>query len=256
MSWHRSEQFLEQYQVKAEPPLLAAAVLFCAVYAWPIIDPTLGQPWRGICLSLQGVIWLVFVADYAFKVAIAPHRLQFVRKNLLDIIIIVLPMFRPLRLLRLMFLLRFLDRRAGISFQGKVAWYVAGSATLIVFIGALAVLDAERFASEAVITDYPTAVWWAITTVTTVGYGDTYPVTTEGRGVAVALMLYGIGMLGTITGMLATWLVDKVDQADAERDERREQISHQQIEQLRGEVADLKKHIVSLTEVINSQQEK
>lgn len=99
MSWHRSENFLERYQVKAEPPLLAAAVLFCVVYAWPIINPDLGKPWREICLTMQGIIWLVFVADYAFKVAIAPNRLQFVRKNLLDIVIIVLPMFRQLRLL-------------------------------------------------------------------------------------------------------------------------------------------------------------
>lgn len=101
----------------------------------------------------------------------------------------------PLQLLRLFTLLKSLNRLAGSSLRGRVAMYVAGSMGLIIFIGALAGLDAER-SGPGPIQTFGYSLWWALATVTTVGYGDMYPVTTEGRAVAVGLMLFGIGVLG------------------------------------------------------------
>jgi voltage-gated potassium channel len=79
-------------------------------------------------------------------------------------------------------------------------------------LGAVAVLDAERSAPGANITSFGDALWWASTTVTTVGYGDRYPVTTEGRLIAVALMVVGIGLVGAVTASVATWMVARVQQ--------------------------------------------
>ena len=62
------------------------------------------------------------------------------------------------------------------------------------------------------ITDFGQALWWAVTTVTTVGYGDTYPVTPEGRGVAVFVMLLGIGLFGTLTASVATYFANSARQ--------------------------------------------
>jgi voltage-gated potassium channel len=76
------------------------------------------------------------------------------------------------------------------------------------------VLDAEQDASGANITTFGDALWWSATTVTTVGYGDLFPVTTTGRFVAVALMLVGIACIGAITAGVAAWLVAQVE-ADA-----------------------------------------
>ncbi len=80
-----------------------------------------------------------------------------------------------LRLLRLVTLLKFLNRRAGDSLRGRVAVYVVGSTSLILFVAALAVLDAEREQTEANITTFGDAPRWAMTTVTTVGYGGPLP---------------------------------------------------------------------------------
>jgi voltage-gated potassium channel len=84
---------------------------------------------------------------------------------------------------------------------------------MLVFLAALAVLDAESRNAGANITTYGDALWWAAVTTTTVGYGDYYPVTTEGRLVAVGLMIVGIGLIGTATGLVVTMLTERVDRA-------------------------------------------
>jgi voltage-gated potassium channel len=79
-------------------------------------------------------------------------------------------------------------------------------------------LDAERDAPGAHITTFPDALWWAATTVTTVGYGDTFPVTGTGRLVAVALMVVGISLVSIITATIAAWFIDQTrGAATAER---------------------------------------
>jgi voltage-gated potassium channel len=79
-----------------------------------------------------------------------------------------------------------------------------------VLFGALAVLDAEQQAKGANITAFGDAVWWACTTVSTVGYGDFYPVTTQGRVIAVALMIVGIATLGAVTAGIASVMIQQV----------------------------------------------
>ena len=99
-----------------------------------------------------------------------------------------------------------------------MAVYVAGAAHFAVTLGALAVLDVERNAPDANITSAGDALWWACTTVTTVGYGDRFPVTTQGRFIAVALMLVGIAVVGSLTAVIATWLIENVQQGDLQDD--------------------------------------
>jgi voltage-gated potassium channel len=95
-----------------------------------------------------------------------------------------------------------------------VAVYVVGATSLILFVSSLAVLEAERAEKGATITTFGDALWWAATTVTTVGYGDRYPITPQGRYIAGGLMLGGIALLGIVTATLATWLLDKVREVE------------------------------------------
>ncbi len=73
---------------------------------------------------------------------------------------------------------------------------------------------ATRFESggSGTITDLPTAFWWAISTVTTVGYGDAYPVTPEGRGLAVLLMVVGVATFGALTASITSYFVSGAEE--------------------------------------------
>ncbi len=85
----------------------------------------------------------------------------------------------------------------------------------IIVICSVLELVFEQHAPGANIRNFGDALWWAVVTVTTVGYGDTYPVTAGGRGVAVVLMLVGIGLIGTLTATVASYFVE--EQADKEK---------------------------------------
>ena len=71
-------------------------------------------------------------------------------------------------------------------------------------------LDAERGAPDANIAGFDDALWWGVTTITTVGYGDQFPVTDQGRLIAVALMLTGIALLGIVTATIASWFIERL----------------------------------------------
>lgn len=226
---------LRTWERRTEWPLAGAAVLFLVAYAWAVLEPDLSP---GLDLTLNLVdysTWAVFGVDYVVRVTLAHPRGRYVLHNLPDLLILVLPILRPLRLLRLVFLLKVLNRQATNSLRGRVIAYVLSGSVLVLFSAALAVLSAERGQRGANITTFGDALWWAMTTITTVGYGDRYPVTTQGRFVAAGLMIAGIALLGVVTASLASWLVDRVreDQADAEA------ATHRDIEQLRKEIARL-----------------
>ena len=197
-------------------PLMVAAVVFLAAYAVPVLDPDLPTWLLGLCQWLSWITWAVFVIDLVVRLALADERLRYLVRHWYDVLVIVLPLLRPLRLLRLIPLLSVLNRRAQTRLRGRVAIYVAGGASLLAFCAALAVLDVERSSPDANINDFGDAIWWAVTTMTTVGYGDRYPVTGIGRLVAFALMVGGIALLGTVTATLASWLVENVE---AEKDQ-------------------------------------
>jgi voltage-gated potassium channel len=208
----RSSQRWEQ---ATDWPLMVAAVVFLAAYAVPVLAQDLPTWLLDLCRWLIWITWGIFVVDIAVRLALADERLRYLARHWYDVLVIALPLLRPLRLLRLIPLLSVLNRRAKIRLRGRVAIYVAGGAFLLAFCAATAVLDAERSSPDANITDFGDAIWWAGSTMATVGYGDRYPVTGNGRLVGFALMVCGIALLGTVTATLASWLVESV-QAEKE----------------------------------------
>lgn len=202
---------VQAWERRSEVPLLLLALAFLGAWAWPILDPRIGSDAAAVCDAIGWAVWAAFAVDFVIRLHLAEERRRYALSHWYDIALIGLPMLRPLRLLRVLALARVLNRTVAGSVAGRVSVYVAGTAVMSVGLGAVSVLDAEQGAKGANITTFGDALWWAMTTTTTVGYGDRYPVTAEGRIVATVLMLVGIAVVGSITGAVAAWLVEQVD---------------------------------------------
>jgi len=169
--------------------------------------------------SLDYFVWAAFAVEYVAKLWLAKDRGHFVRHHLLDLAVVAVPIMRPLRFARLFRLVRLgrvvvvlsvgLRRgRAVLAHHGLQ--YVLLAVTVIVFASAALEVTFERHSmSPKAIHDFGSAIWWAIVTVTTVGYGDKVPMTGPGKFVAVALMLTGIGLIGVLTATVASFFVQQ-----------------------------------------------
>ncbi|RLT28355.1 MAG: ion transporter [Chloroflexi bacterium] len=162
------------------------------------------------------IIWSAFAFELVVNIYLADARRSYVRQRWFDVAIVLLPFLQPLRITRSVRVLRLLRAIRVVSVAARIhhairdiffvhgVQYVLAVAMLLLVIAAAAVTHFERSAGGS-INSFGTGPWWALTTVTTVGYGDTYPVTPEGRGIAVFVMLLGIGLFGTLTASVAAY---------------------------------------------------
>jgi voltage-gated potassium channel len=199
-------------------PLSIAAAIFLTAYAWQVIA-NLQPPDDIITSTIIWIVWGIFVVDFVINLILAERRARWFFAHFYEFLMVVLPALRPLRLLRLVTLLAVLERGAGRALRGRVVIYAAGASVTIVFIAALAELDVERNAIGSHIHTFGDAIWWACVTITSVGYGDIAPVTLIGRLVAIAVMIAGLALLGTVTATLASFFLDRVEDTTKEEND-------------------------------------
>lgn len=196
----------EAIQARFEWPVIIAAVMTIPLVL--IQESNLAEPWPTIGNVLNWGTWLVFATEVVVMLCIVPSRRYWLRHHLLDVAVTVLtPPFAPAawqagrlyRVLRLMRLLRIFSLRRLLSLDGlKVA---ALTAVLTVGLGGIIVASIETTAQEPW-TAWD-GIWWAVTTVTTVGYGGLEPHTDSGRIIASVIMLVGIGFVALLTAFIA-----------------------------------------------------
>jgi voltage-gated potassium channel len=159
----------------------------------------------------------VFFGDFCFRFYCAESKPAFMKWGWIDLIACVpnLEILRWGRLVRVLRIIRLLRGVRSVQlvvravFHEKLrsgVWSVVFSAFLLVAFSSVSVLVSER-QPGANIKTAEDAVWWSIATITTVGYGDKYPVTTEGRAIGVILMVGGVSMFGCLSGLAATFFL-------------------------------------------------
>jgi voltage-gated potassium channel len=207
---------LASWENRSELPLFAASLVYLGAYAVHVLDPSLPAGWHLALKSVIGATWALFVLDYVVRVRVRGARFGFryVRRHLLDTVVVLLPLLRPLRMVELYQVVQRQRDRPRLSLYARVIAYAGGTAVLLGFSGALAVYQQERGAPGTTIRTFGDAVWWACSTLTTVGYGDVTPVTFGGRAIAVVFMVLGLALLGAVTGSFSSWLLQVFTRED------------------------------------------
>ena len=206
---YRSEVAMAKWEKISTIPLAALALAYLGLYAIEVLghwSPSLMFDF----VAVSDVIWGIFILDFIARFFMSRHKGQFMKKNVVEFVSLVLPVFRAFRMFRVVVALGFITRVAQ-SLQARIGIYLGLILPLLIFTCSLGVYDAEHLVPGAKITSFGDSVWWAFVTVTTIGYGDYYPVTFEGRAIAVLLMLSGLALVSVITVTFASWFLGRLE---------------------------------------------
>lgn len=218
MNKEQRVELLERFERATELPLLALAVAMIPLLLVPLFVD-LSRTADDAFLATDWIIWAVFAIELSIRAYLAPRRLPYLAAHWYDVLIVALPFLRPLRIVRSARALRALRLGRLMPFSARIVTesrellrrrglqYVLAAGVASVFACAAAVLLVER-SHGGNIDDYGTALWWSISTLTTVGYGDVVPSTPEGKGIAIFLMLVGISFFSWVTASIAAFLVE------------------------------------------------
>jgi voltage-gated potassium channel len=209
-------------QDRLEWPVVVAALLTIPILV--IQESDFGEPWGTVATILNWVTWLVFLGEAVIMLSVVPDRRRWVRHHLIDLaVVLITPPFAPqawqngrlFRLIRLLRLVRVAALRRLLSLEGMK--YAAAVAVGTVIVGGAVFASVEETNQHGKISTWD-GIWWAISTVTTVGYGDIYPEGTAGRIIAITIMLVGIGFVALLTAFIADRFINVSAAAEATED--------------------------------------
>lgn len=187
----------------------------------PGLDPDAVE----VVLIVNTVLTLLFIYDFVLRLATAPSRSSYLLRDYgwADLLAVI-PQFRIFRLFRIFKAYRLVHQYG----MGYIFTYLARNraqsalyilvlmVTLIIESGAVLVLQAERVSPDANILSAGDAIWWAYVTITTVGYGDRFPVTVPGRMVGIMVLTTGVAVFATFAGLISSKLLGSAEEAPEE----------------------------------------
>jgi voltage-gated potassium channel len=237
----RAAQRLTTYENKTAWTMVALSIVYLVLYSFYVLEPDLNASQRSFLNSGMNIIWVIFIVDLLTRALLAPRSIAYLVHHPIDVIAVAIPALRVLRVLRVLTAGQWLISRGSRLRFGRTATAVVIAFIFVTYLASLAVLNAERGAPGAKIETFPDSLWWSIVTMSTVGYGEYYPVTTSGRIIAAGVMVVGISLLGLVGASVASSVVSRLSgQAQQGQDEIRVQIRQltQEIAGLRQQLAD------------------
>jgi voltage-gated potassium channel len=196
---------VQAYQLRYQSALDLLALITIWFVVVPPGDITTNHGVSLVLLGLRLALSAVYAADIIIRSRLAPHHLYYLRHNLLSVITVFFPFLRVVFSLRL---LRSIFQRGAIGRFTLAAGLMFLNLTAVVYLF-------ERRAPNGNIKTVGNALWWAVVTLTTVGYGDFTPVTWQGRVAATLLMFIGFLVLATVTAQISSTFIDQAARARA-----------------------------------------
>lgn len=245
-----NEPRLWEWERLVQTPMIVLAFVFLAAYAIPIVWPEIPANLAEVCLWTTWIIWVIYAVEYLIRLGLAEHRWTYFKRNIFDLIVVVLPIFRPLHALRAVTVLALAAKKTKDDSRVRTTVYVVAGAFMITIVAALEVTEAEQGVPDTNIDGIGDGMWWAMTTMSTVGYGDTFPQSVEGRVAGVFLMFTGVAVLGVVTASLAGWFMERAEAKDGSK----RGVASQLLD-LRVELAELRGDMTSLLSTLAAQQD-
>ena len=197
--------------------LTVLALTFLFAFSYPAFTDSISDSTNQILSIIQWVCWVAFALDLLFGLVTSENKVLYLKRHPLEIASVLLPFLRPLRLMRVISFGGLALQKIAVGRQFAITVKVAITTVFVAYIAAVQITITERAVEGSNIKNFADGFWWAITTVTTVGYGDRYPTTTEGRLLAVMLMFMGISLVGVITASVAAWFVKMSQDAEKQK---------------------------------------
>lgn len=185
--------------------LLGLGFLFA--FSLPAFIEDLNDSTKNTLEAVQWTTWAIFAIDFAYEFASSSSKKIYFRTHLVDFIAVLLPFFRPLRLMRMVSFSSFVLQKIAIGKSATITLKMSITAFFLCYLGAIQITVLERDLKGSNIKNFSDGLWWAVTTVATVGYGDKYPISNEGRILATMLIFTGVALVGVITASVAAWFV-------------------------------------------------
>ncbi|MEN9714446.1 MAG: hypothetical protein RLZZ164_1110 [Actinomycetota bacterium] len=205
----KGELAVRRWERVSTIPLAVLALVYLGLYAFEVLGH--GEKLMiADAIFVSDAIWALFIVDFAARFILHDQKTLFLKRNVIELVGLILPFFRAFRMFRVIIAIGFLTRVTQ-SLQARINIYLGLILPLLIFTCSLGVYEAEHNAAGANITNFGDAIWWAFVTITTIGYGDYYPITFEGRAIAVLLMLSGIALVSVLTVSFASWFLDRLD---------------------------------------------
>ena len=199
----------EQWEAITSWPLLALSLVFVGLSTLLLADPEVSLQTEVFAVMGILVLWVIFFADFAVRLVLSRGRWLYFKTHIFEAISLLFPILRAFLLV--VYLWRLPQFRRSRQHQRLRFMLVAAAFGFVfVYVASTLVWLVEHSVPGATIVSFGDAIWWGFVTITTVGYGDYYPITVPGRIIAVGLMLGGIVIIGSVSATVISALNDQM----------------------------------------------
>lgn len=229
----------EWWETHLEIPTIFVALLFLASLLIPSAYP-FSHSLKTTFSILEVILWTLFAIEYLIRVIVAPNSWRFIKRHPIDLIIIIIPFSQGIwRSIRIIALSAYFIRKARNLFLTHNMIFLFFMTPLTLCVSGVLMYQAEVNAKGTNIKNFGDSLWLAITTMSTLGYGDRYPVTTNGKIIATLTIIVGVSLIGMLTAEIAVIFIGSRAQ-EVIRDKENFDKVIKQIQSLEEEVRNLR----------------